>query len=355
MVVICVSLLSTMRTGDVNSSVDDLVTMGFETEELEEYEDEAPVLGADSTQTYISTIYQIPRLSSERQAELFRTYAVGRESEQRLKEVEASGDATEAEVRALKADIARGERSKKTLVESNLRLVVMVARRYNDFGIPLPDLVQEGSIGLIRAIEKFDPSMGFQLSTYATYWIEQAIRRAIRAQATAVRLTDNAIEKVKKIKEVATELKQKLRRDPTTVELSKATGIFSYEIVLLMTASGKPAALDAPLYDDGSEDCDVTLCDSVTDSNAVEPEDCAFNQLLKEDIQDALQTLDETERTIIQYYYGIKDGYAYTPKEIAKMLHMTQYSVGQLKNRALRKLRVNCVLRQHNPNTFSLN
>ena len=253
-----------------------------------------------------------------------------------LKEIGQIKLLTMDEELALSDRIASGdEDAKRTLAEANLRLVVSIAKRYVGRGMLFLDLIQEGNIGLMKAVEKFDVSKGFKFSTYATWWIRQAITRAIADQARTIRVPVHMVETINKLSRVERQLTLELNREPTDDEIAKKMGVSADKIMEIHKISQEPVSLETPI---GEED-DSHLGDFVADATNMSPEDYATNEMLKDEINDVLLTLTEREEKVIKLRFGLEDGKCRTLEEVGQMFGVTRERIRQIEAKALRKLR----------------
>lgn len=231
--------------------------------------------------------------------------------------------------------VAGDEEAKTRLAEANLRLVVSIAKRYVGRGMLFLDLIQEGNIGLMKAVDKFDVEKGFKFSTYATWWIRQAITRAIADQARTIRVPVHMVETINKLSRIQRQLTLELNREPTEEELAKKMGTSVEKIRDIYKISQEPVSLETPI---GEED-DSHLGDFVPDEHNMSPEDYAANELLKDEIADVLLTLTEREEKVIRLRFGLEDGKSRTLEEVGQMFGVTRERIRQIEAKALRKLR----------------
>lgn len=268
----------------------------------------------DSVKLYLREIGKIPLLSQEEEYELAQKIIHGSAKEKK--------------------------RAKDKMAESNMRLVVSIAKRYSGRGLDFLDLIQEGNTGLLRAVEKFDPDKGFKFSTYATWWIRQAITRAIADQARTIRIPVHMVETINKVLRTQRRLTQDLNREPSTEEIAKAMGMEPEKIEYVMKIKQDIASLDASVGRDGDDD-DSSLGDFIEDEDRISPEDSAATQLLKEQIASILSTLSDREQKIIKMRFGIGGGKSHTLEEVGAEFSVTRERIRQIEAKALTKLRKN--------------
>ena len=288
---------------------DDLVSEDDLTDEdLEITAENVDQFADDSVRLYLREIGKIPLLSNEEEVDL--AYR-----------------------------IVKGEKkAKDKMVEANMRLVVSIAKRYSGRGLDFLDLIQEGNTGLLRAVEKFDPDKGFKFSTYATWWIRQAITRAIADQARTIRIPVHMVETINKLLRTQRRMTQELNREPTIEELSKELDMEPEKIEYVIKIKQDISSLDAGVGRDGEDD-DSVLQDFIVDEDTVSPEDSASNQLLKEQVQEILSSLSDREQKIVRMRFGLDNGKNHTLEEVGQEFAVTRERIRQIEAKALAKLR----------------
>ena len=262
----------------------------------------------DSVRLYLREIGKIPLLSAEEEMDLARRIVEG------------------------------DKKAKDKMAEANMRLVVSIAKRYSGRGLDFLDLIQEGNTGLLRAVEKFDPDKGFKFSTYATWWIRQAITRAIADQARTSRIPVHMVETINKLLRTQRRMTQELNREPTIEELSKELDMEPEKIEYVIKIKQDISSLDAGVGRDGEDD-DSVLQDFIVDEDTVSPEDSASNQLLKEQVQEILSSLSDREQKIVRMRFGLDNGKNHTLEEVGQEFAVTRERIRQIEAKALAKLR----------------
>ena len=291
---------------------------------------------ADSVRAYLKQIGKVPLLNAEQEVELAKRIEAGLYAAERLR---ACDDGEEKLERTFERDLRwigrDGERAKNHLLEANLRLVVSLAKRYTGRGMAFLDLIQEGNLGLIRAVEKFDYTKGYKFSTYATWWIRQAITRAMADQARTIRIPVHMVEVINKLGRIQRELLQDLGREPTPEELAKEMDITPEKVLEIQQYAREPISLDQTIGDEG----DSQLGDFIEDSEAVVAVDAVSFSLLQDQLQQVLQTLSEREAGVVRLRFGLTDGQPRTLDEIGQVYGVTRERIRQIESKTMSKLR----------------
>lgn len=287
----------------------------------------------DPVRMYLKEIGKVPLLSAEEEIELAQKMEAGEMAKSRLEE--AGDDLDDEAKKELQKLVAQGDYAKKKLAEANLRLVVSIAKRYVGRGMLFLDLIQEGNLGLIKAVEKFDYRKGYKFSTYATWWIRQAITRAIADQARTIRIPVHMVETINKLIRVSRQLLQELGREPTPEEIAEEMDIPVERVREILKISQEPVSLETPI----GEEEDSHLGDFIQDENVPVPADAAAFTLLKEQLVEVLSTLTEREQKVLRLRFGLDDGRARTLEEVGKVFNVTRERIRQIEAKALRKLR----------------
>ena len=297
----------------------------------------------DPVRMYLKEIGKVPLLSAEEEIELAKNMearAVAKEKIAILKSREENATEEELaeikeEIKNLQKDLDAGDEAKKRLAEANLRLVVSIAKRYVGRGMLFLDLIQEGNLGLIKAVEKFDYRKGYKFSTYATWWIRQAITRAIADQARTIRIPVHMVETINKLIRVSRQLLQELGREPSPEEIAAEMNMPVERVREILKISQEPVSLETPI----GEEEDSHLGDFLQDDNVPVPADAAAFTLLKEQLEEVLGTLTEREQKVLTLRFGLEDGRARTLEEVGKEFNVTRERIRQIEAKALRKLR----------------
>jgi RNA polymerase primary sigma factor len=285
----------------------------------------------DALPLYLQEIGRVALLTGAQEVQLAKAMETGKFAEERLRQ----GPVSPEEVERLAEEVAGGDLARRKLIEANLRLVVSVARRYMNRGLPLADLIQEGNIGLLRAVEKFDYTRGFKFSTYATWWIRQAVTRAISDHARTIRIPVHMVETINRLSRTMSQLQQQYGREPTVQEISVAMELSAERIREITSILPQPISLDTPVGDDQ----DTLLGDFVEDPNAQTLEEAGARAVLREQVAEVLESLSPRERRVLDLSYGLDNGRQHTLDEIGLELGVTRERIRQIEAKALRKLR----------------
>ena len=290
----------------------------------------------DPVRMYLKEIGKVPLLTADEEIRLATAMSAGNAAKERMAAAEKEGEVIpEEELAALKKDVKQGEKAKQKLAEANLRLVVSIAKRYVGRGMLFLDLIQEGNLGLIKAVEKFDYTKGYKFSTYATWWIRQAITRAIADQARTIRIPVHMVETINKVIRVSRQLLQELGHDPSPEEISAEMNMPVDKVREILKIAQEPVSLETPI----GEEEDSHLGDFIPDEAASEPSEAASFTLLKEQLVDVLGTLTPREEKVLKLRFGIEDGRTRTLEEVGKEFNVTRERIRQIEAKALRKLR----------------
>ncbi len=301
------------------------------------------VSNEDPVRMYLKEIGKVPLLSAEEEIELAKNMEAGAVAKEKIAILKSREEnATEEElaeikeeIKNLQKDLDAGDEAKKRLAEANLRLVVSIAKRYVGRGMLFLDLIQEGNLGLIKAVEKFDYRKGYKFSTYATWWIRQAITRAIADQARTIRIPVHMVETINKLIRVSRQLLQELGREPSPEEIAAEMNMPVERVREILKISQEPVSLETPI----GEEEDSHLGDFIQDDNVPVPADAAAFTLLKEQLEEVLGTLTEREQKVLTLRFGLEDGRARTLEEVGKEFNVTRERIRQIEAKALRKLR----------------
>jgi RNA polymerase primary sigma factor len=291
---------------------------------------------ADSVRAYLKQIGKVALLNAEEEVELAKRIEAGLYAAERMRRSIDAGEKVSPQLRRdLRWIVRDGERAKNHLLEANLRLVVSLAKRYTGRGMAFLDLIQEGNLGLIRAVEKFDYTKGYKFSTYATWWIRQAITRAMADQARTIRIPVHMVEVINKLGRIQRELLQDLGREPTPEELAKEMDITPEKVLEIQQYAREPISLDQTIGDEG----DSQLGDFIEDSEAIVAVDAVSFTLLQDQLQSVLATLSEREAGVVRLRFGLTDGQPRTLDEIGQVYGVTRERIRQIESKTMSKLR----------------
>ena len=329
-----------------DDNVDDDIILDEEDEvEVEKIDLSVPegVSVEDPVRMYLKEIGKVPLLSADEEIELAQNMEDGAVAIEKINVLKGRLDGAseeekaeiKEEIKTLQRDVDKGADAKKRLAEANLRLVVSIAKRYVGRGMLFLDLIQEGNLGLIKAVEKFDYKKGYKFSTYATWWIRQAITRAIADQARTIRIPVHMVETINKLIRVSRQLLQELGREPSPEEIAKEMSMPVERVREILKISQEPVSLETPI----GEEEDSHLGDFIKDDNVPVPADAAAFTLLKEQLEEVLGTLTEREQKVLTLRFGLEDGRARTLEEVGKEFNVTRERIRQIEAKALRKLR----------------
>ena len=329
-----------------DDDVDDDIILDDEDEvEVEKIDLSVPegVSVEDPVRMYLKEIGKVPLLSADEEIELAQNMEDGAVATEKINVLKGRLDGAseeekaeiKQEIKTLQRDVDKGADAKKRLAEANLRLVVSIAKRYVGRGMLFLDLIQEGNLGLIKAVEKFDYKKGYKFSTYATWWIRQAITRAIADQARTIRIPVHMVETINKLIRVSRQLLQELGREPSPEEIAKEMSMPVDRVREILKISQEPVSLETPI----GEEEDSHLGDFIKDDNVPVPADAAAFTLLKEQLEEVLGTLTEREQKVLTLRFGLEDGRARTLEEVGKEFNVTRERIRQIEAKALRKLR----------------
>ncbi|MFL5794126.1 MAG: RNA polymerase sigma factor RpoD [Actinomycetota bacterium] len=290
----------------------------------------------DPVRMYLKEIGKVPLLTAEQEVILAKAIDEGEAATAEIDKAADNGrKVSPTRLRELQRTERHGQLAKKKLIEANLRLVVSIAKRYVGRGMLFLDLIQEGNLGLIRAVEKFDYNKGFKFSTYATWWIRQAITRAIADQARTIRIPVHMVETINRVMKTSRRLMQEISREPTPEEIGIAVGMPADKVREILKISQEPISLETPI----GEEEDSHLGDFIEDVKAIAPSDAASHRLLKEQLCSVLNSLTKRERKVLQLRFGLEDGRSRTLEEVGREFGVTRERIRQIETKALRKLR----------------
>ena len=294
------------------------------------------MLTGDPVRMYLKEIGKVDLLTADDEVHLAMKIEAGNKATEQLEKAEkGETELSRSEMRRLMREEQVGLDAKQALTSANLRLTVSIAKRYVGRGMLFLDLIQEGNLGLIRAVEKFDYTKGFKFSTYATWWIRQAITRAIADQARTIRIPVHMVETINKLVRIQRQLLQELGRDPSPEEIGKEMNMSPDKIREIQKISQEPVSLETPI----GEEEDSSLGDFIEDSTAVAPPDAASDSMLREQLNQVLDSLADRERKVIKFRFGLEDGHPRTLEEVGREFGVTRERIRQIESKTLAKLR----------------
>ncbi|MGQ9503138.1 MAG: RNA polymerase sigma factor RpoD [Anaerolineae bacterium] len=285
----------------------------------------------DTISLYLKEMARVPLLTPEEETTLARRLERGRRAQRLL----AKGGYTEEEAARLRREVAQGQQARDHLIRANTRLVVSIAKKYMGQGVPFSDLIQEGNLGLMKAVEKFDYRRGYKFSTYATWWIRQAITRALADQGRTIRVPVHMSDRLRKLHQVSRQLEQIWGRKPTPEELAAEMEIEPAKVRWMLRVSRHPVSLERPV----GEEEDSELGNFIEDVDAPTPPEVAYHHMLQEKLEEVLATLTPREARILRLRFGLQNGRSYTLEEVGKKFGLTRERIRQIEGQALRKLR----------------
>ncbi len=308
--------------GDYTPEVDEPDESAFDLDALDE-------LPEDSVGLYLREMARVPLLSMDEEVTLAGQYAAGIAAEVKI----ALGTGVDCE--ALERLVARGRDARDHLIRANTRLVVSIAKRYLNRGVPFLDLIQEGNLGLMKAVEKFDPALGYRFSTYATWWIRQTISRAIADQGRTIRVPVHMTDRIRQLYKVMRRLEQEHGARPTPEEIAREMGMSARKVQWMLKVSYKPLSLEQPVGDE--EDSELSMF--IEDESTPTPAQAAQDNLLREKLEEVLSTLSPREARILRMRFGLANGESYTLEEVGEKFGLTRERIRQIEGKALRRLR----------------
>ncbi len=288
----------------------------------------------DTISLYLREMSRVPLLNMEQEVSLAKSYETGKAAQKKM--LKANGNLTKEKRTALENKVEDGLQAREHLIKANTRLVVSVAKRYNGRGVPFLDLIQEGNLGLMKAVEKYDYRKGFRFSTYATWWIRQTITRAIADQGRTIRVPVHMVDRIRVMYKRTHELEQTLGREPTTDELAESLDIPKKKLEWMIRVSWLPLSLETPINEDEDES---ELGNFIEDQITPTPSQSVYTKLLSEKIEDILDSLPYREARILRLRFGLENGRFYTLEEVGKKFGLTRERIRQIETKALRRLR----------------
>jgi RNA polymerase primary sigma factor len=302
--------------------------------DLNPYADLTPIASDDTIGLYLKEMARVALLTVEEEIHLARRIESGRAARSKLER--SNGSLLAEQRREMEHTREEGDLAREHLIKANTRLVVSIAKRYVGRGVPFLDLIQEGNLGLMKAVEKYEYQRGFRFSTYATWWIRQTITRAIADQGRTIRVPVHMVDRIRQLYKTSHEMEQKLGRVPTTEELAEQVGIQAHKVDWMMRVSWLPLSLESPINEDEEE---AELGMFVEDDVTPTPIQSAYSKLLSEKIQEVLDTLPPREARILRLRFGLENGRSYTLEEVGQKFGLTRERIRQIESKALRRLR----------------
>jgi len=293
--------------------------------------DLSAIAADDTISLYLKEMARVPLLTSSEETILAKTLEKGRKAEREMRKIHRNSDRADT----LRPRIKEGNRAREHLIKANTRLVVSIAKKYMGQGVPFSDLIQEGNLGLMKAVEKFDYRRGYKFSTYATWWIRQAITRALADQGRTIRVPVHMSDRIRKLHQISRQLEQAWGRKPTPEELALEMDLEPSKVRWMLRVSRHPVSLERPV----GEEEDSELGNFIEDEDAPTPPDAAYHHLLQEKLEDVLSTLTPREARILRLRFGLQNGRSYTLEEVGKKFGLTRERIRQIEGQALRKLR----------------
>ncbi|MDR3577831.1 MAG: sigma-70 family RNA polymerase sigma factor [Anaerolineaceae bacterium] len=315
------------------SELDEDITQ-FPPSDLDPFADLAPISSDDTIGLYLKEMARVPLLSMEEELDLARRIERGKHSQRDMQRTTLR--ASNQRRAELEQYIVDGQSAREHLIKANTRLVVSIAKRYIGRGVPFLDLIQEGNLGLMKAVEKYEYQRGFRFSTYATWWIRQTITRAIADQGRTIRVPVHMVDRIRQLYKTTHEIEQKLGRIPSTEELADAIGIPCNKVDWMLRVSWLPLSLESPINED--ED-DAELGNFVEDQITPTPVQSAYSKLLSEKVEEVLESLPPREARILKLRFGLENGRTYTLEEVGQKFGLTRERIRQIESKALRRLR----------------
>jgi RNA polymerase primary sigma factor len=302
--------------------------------DLNPYADLTPISSDDTIGLYLKEMARVALLSTDEEVNIARRIELGRTARQKINRL--NGRCSVRLRQELEQQEADGQLAREHLIKANTRLVVSIAKRYIGRGVPFLDLIQEGNLGLMKAVEKYEYQRGFRFSTYATWWIRQTITRAIADQGRTIRVPVHMVDRIRQLYKASHEMEQKLGRVPTTDELAEKVGVNSSKVDWMMRVSWLPLSLESPINED-EEDAELGMF--VEDELTPTPIQSAYSKLLSEKVQEVLDTLPPREARILRLRFGLENGRSYTLEEVGQKFGLTRERIRQIESKALRRLR----------------